>query len=53
MCPDVVVIGTVTLLRSGVNALGGEAALPIPASPSEKRDVAEDVVEWCALTEIN
>lgn len=50
MCPDVVVIGTVTPLRSGVNALGGGAAPPIPASPSEKKDIAEDEVERCELT---
>jgi len=45
MFPDVVAIGTGTLLRSGDNALVGGAVPPIPACPSEKKDGAEHVVE--------
>jgi hypothetical protein len=45
MFPDVVAIGTGTLLRSKANVLVGGAVPPIPASPSGKNDGAEEVVE--------
>lgn len=45
MCPDVVATGTGTSPNPGDNVLVGGVVPPIPASPSEKKDVAKDVVE--------